>query len=334
MAKEFKRLVFHKGSCDKNIPGPKLDRDLLNFQNISNWPSSLMVSLKKYFDEIIYLISVPNRRDARPPAIEHGIRYEVVPHSDLISKWINECDVYFHRATPYIEPPTKPLSVYYSSGPNVKPEKYFNGWDVILTSMFSGRPPNSNLGGNLYSWVKGDNDSFWCPAKVEKDFDFVVVGGHRKRIDHVKKLAKNYPNIKIATVGWGRWVYDHWEPKLVLSSINNITEFGRGDHIYVRDILRRSKIGIAATQGINEAFPMQTQMEYSLTGLYTVYGDTILEDGYYVNDKTGEKLSNIDVLKNWEELGRGAREYAIKNFSSEVSARCLMEIISSARKKQ
>lgn len=322
----FDRLVFHKGSCNKKIPGPKLDINFKQFTNRSNWPSSLMYSLKNYFKEVVYLISVNDAKHARAPVYVDGVRYEVVCHSDIISKWINECDVYWHRATPYIKPPTKPLSIYYSSNSLVMPRTHTNKWDVILTSM-SPQQRGCRIKNNLYSWLKGGNPNFWRPDNSEKEFDFVVVGGHRKNIDHVKKLAIDNPNIKIATLGWnGKWTGSGWERVNVLN-LKNVTELGRViNHIGVRDVLRRSKLAIAATMGGKEGFPMQTQMEYSLTGLFFGYDDTMLEDGYYVNDYTGSKLS-ANLLDDWEISGQKAREYAVKHFSSDISADYLMKII-------
>jgi len=333
VAKEFKRLVFHKGSCGKKIPGPRLDRDFLNFQNISNWPSSLMVSLKKYFDEIIYLISVPNRRDARSSVIEHGVKYEVVYKEDLTSKWMHDCDVFFNRAVTLV-PPENPVSIYYSSSSVIVPEGSSN-WDAVLTTCRT----CTEINNNIYSWIKGENSDFWCPEHIEKEFDFVVVGRWHKDIKCVIELAKKYPQMKIASVGWGgkynieKRMFEM--PEKPAFNLPNITEFGRlSDHGKVRDVLNRSKIGIAVTARGAEGFPMQTQMEYSMTGLYFVYDRFMLQDGYYVNNTTGSIFYDSDkVLKNWEELGRGAREYAVRNFSSEVSASCFMKIISSVRKK-
>lgn len=336
MAKEFKRLVFHKGSCDKKIPGPKLDRDFLNFQNVSNWPSSLMVSLKEYFDEIIYLISVPNRRDARSPVIEHGIKYEVVYKEDLTSKWMHDCDVFFNRAATIV-PPENPVSIYYSASSDVVP-KGSSKWDAVLTTPVFPDRTCTKINNNIYSWIKGENSDFWRSEYIEKEFDFVVVGRRGKDIKCVIELAKKYPQMKIVSVGWGgKYNIEKRKfemPEKPVFNRPNITELGRLlDHGKVRDVLNRSKIGIAVA-AIWDGFPMQTQMEYSMTGLYFVYDRFMLQDGYYVNNTTASIFSDSGkVLKNWQELGRCAREYAIKNFSSEVSASCFMKIISSVRKK-
>ncbi len=169
--------------------------------------------------------------------------------------------------------------------------------------------------------------NFWCPDDSKKEFDFVVVGRRRKNIKHIKKLAIENPDIKIATVGWGgKWLNGKWE-KINFFKLKNIIEFGRlNDHKEVRDVLRRSKLAIAATMSGGEGFPMQTQMEYSLTGLFFGHDKNMLKDNYYVNDNTGTELS-IDLLDNWKILGKRAREYSINNFSSDISADCLMKII-------
>ena len=65
MEKKFKRLVFHKGRNSKKIPNKKIDYDFKSVSNLSHWPSALMFSLEKYFDEIVYLHSVPNVKDTR-----------------------------------------------------------------------------------------------------------------------------------------------------------------------------------------------------------------------------------------------------------------------------
>lgn len=324
------RLVFHKGSCNKKIPGPKLDIDFLNFENRSNWPSSLMYSLKKYFKEVVYLISVPDVKYARPPVYMDGVRYEVVAHSDLISKWINECDVYWHRATPHIKPPTKSLSIYYSSSSIIMPGRHANEWNVVLTSM-SPNQRGSRIKNNLYSWLKGDNPDFWCPDNSEKEFDFVVVGRRGKNIECVRELAKKHPQIRIAAVGWAGGYDSKREefkkPPKPVFNLPNVIEFGRlVGHDKVRDVLRRSKVAIAITAHGEEGFPMQTQMEYSLTGLFFGYDGTMLKDNYYVSSYTGSKLS-VNLLDNWEVLGQKARQYAVNHFSSDVSADCLMKII-------
>jgi len=336
VAKEFKRLVLHKGNCGKKIPGPRLDREFENFQNLSNWPSSLAHSLKRHFDEVIYVISVPNPENARSPIIEHGISYEVVSEKDLKDK-MNDCNVFFNRAAK-ITPPKKPIAIYYASNSTIQPKIRSSNWNAVLTTGGTcGKVSN-----NLYSWIKGDNPDFWMPDEDdtdEREFDFVVVGRRGKDIRCAIELAKKYPKMKIAAVGWSGG-YSMEEKKFVMPAkpifnLPNIIEFGRlSSHIGVRDMLRRSKVAIAVTAYGGEGFPMQTQMEYSRIGLHFVYDKSMLRDGHYVNSTTGSTFFVSDkVLENWKELGQGAREYAVRNFSSEVSASCLMKIISLARKK-
>lgn len=333
----MKRLIFHKGNCGKKIPGPRLDLEFYNFQNLSNWPSSLAHSLKRYFDEVIYVISVPDPKNTRSPVVEHGISYEVVSEKDLRNK-MNDCDVFFNRAAA-ITPPEKSIAIYYASSSAIRPKRPSNNWNAILTtgSLQNGRC--SKVSNNLYSWVKGDNSNFWMPEEelIEKEFDFVVVGRRGKDIRCVIELAKKYPKMKIAAVGWnGEYNIEKRTFDLPIKSVfnlPNVIELGRMlGHIKIRDVLRRSKIGITITAHGQEGFPMQTQMEYSMTGLHFVYDKSMLRDGYYVNGVTGSPVSKSDyVLENWRTLGQKSRECAIKSFSADVSADCLMKIIGELR---
>lgn len=330
----MKRLVLHKGNCGKKDPVPRLDIEFETFQNLSNWPSSLAYSLKRYFDEVIYVISVPDPKNARSPVVEHGISYEVVSKKDLKDK-MNDCDVFFNRAAA-VMPPEKPIAIYYASNSTVQPKIRSNNWNAVLTTGGT----RGKVNNNTYSWIKGDNSDFWMPVENdtgEREFDFVVVGRRGKDIRCVIELAKKYTKMKIASVGWSGG-YNTKERKFEMPpkpifNLPNITEFGRMlSHIGVRDVLRRSKVGIAITVFGQEGFPMQTQMEYSLTGLHFVYDSSMSQDGHYVNDITGSPVSKSDhVLENWRTLGQESREYAIKNFSADVSADCLMKIIGEAR---
>lgn len=330
--------MLHKGNCGKKIPGPKLDIEFYNFQNLSNWPSSLAYSLKRYFDEVMYVISVPDPKNARSAVIEHGISYEVVSEKDLKNR-MNDCDAFFNRAAT-VTPPEKPIAIYYASNNTIYPRIQSNNWNAVLTTGSLNSGVGSKVGSNLYSWVKGDNANFWMPAEDdigEREFDFVVVGRNAKDTRCVVVLSKKYPELKIASVGWGgkynmeKRQFDM--PVRPAFNLPNVTEFGRLlGHIKVRDVLRRSKIAIAVTAYGKEGFPMQTQMEYSLAGLHFLYDKSMLQDGRYVNSTTGSIISKSDyVLENWKVLGQEARRYAIKSFSSEVSADCLMKIIGEAR---
>lgn len=324
------RLVFHKGNCGKKIPGPRLDIEFYNFQNLSNWPSSLAYSLKRYFDEVIYVISVPDPKNARAAVIEHGISYEVVSKKDLNDR-MNDCDVFFNRAAA-VMPPKKPIAIYYASSADTRPKLRSSNWNAVLTT--GGKC--GKVSNDTYSWIKGDNPDFWMPDESntdKKEFDFVVVGRKAKDTRCVVTLSKKYPESKIASVGWGgkynmeKRQFDM--PVKPVFNLPNVTEFGSLiGHIKVRDVLRCSKIAIAVTSYGGEGFPMQTQMEYSLTGLHFIYDNSMLRDGHYVNNITGSALSNSDyVLENWRTLGQEAREYAANHFSSDISADCLMKII-------
>lgn len=313
-----KKLCFHKGRCDKIRPGPKLGAMFDSFSSQSDWCSGLMYSLKTKFDEIEFLVSVPKPEHSIPPRMIDGIKFEVVSFDEL-NKRKNECDVFFHRAFPKdLVPPEGPKSVYYSSDSAIYPKQYSDNWDVILTTTFDPTKINQKIGKNVYPWIKGENTNFWFPDDSKKTYDFVVVGRPRKEIQIVKDIANFFPESKIAAIGWEPFEFE---------KVKNIKEFGRLNHKKVREILRQSKMAIIVTIHGDEGFPMQTQMEFSIMGLYYLYDKTMKVDGYYTNNKTGARFSRNFPMEDWKVLGKISKEFAINHFSSDKSAECLINIL-------
>ena len=312
------KLIFHKGRCDKIRPAPKLGAMLKAFSLQSDWCSGLVRSLKSQFDEIEFLLSVPDPKHIIAPKMIDGIKFEVVS-SDELNKRKHECDVFFHRAIPKdLVPPKEPKTIYYSSDSGIYPKKHSDDWDAILTTTFDCNKMDQKIGKNLFPWIKGENTNFWFPDNSEKIYDFVVVGRPRKNDRIVRNIAKFFPETKIAVIGW--------DP-LGFKSIKNIKEFGRLNHEKVREVLRQSKMAIVVTMHGDEGFPMQTQMEFSIMGLYFLYDETMKVDGYYTNNTTGARFSRNFPIEDWELLGRLSKEFAVKHFSSDKSAECLMNII-------
>ena len=306
----YKRLIIHRG--DERKPGKiPFQRDM--FVNGSDWPSGLARSATRFFEEVLFVITVPSEEMVCEDIERDGVLMKIIGREDF-KKYANECDVFFKRANPEWTPPEKPLTMFYGASASYLPR---SKWDVVLTTDMA------RTKSGVTSWVKGGNHNFWSPADVEKVHDFVVVGRRQKNVALVRAIARTFPEKSILMIGWET-------PPL---SERNIRSVGRLGHRDIREMLRKSKWGIICTCS-GEGWPMSTQLEYSLCGVPYVYGNGFTTDGYYSNEKTSAKFDGDFDFSKWIEMSKSASEYAWQDMTCDVSAKSLVQIVEAALKKK
>lgn len=312
--KPYKRLIFHRG--DERKPGKIPIRQEM-FMDGSDWPSGLAKAAARFFEEVLYVITVPSEDMVREDIESDGVLMKVISRKDF-KKYDNECDVFLKRANPEWTPPDKPLTIFYSASASSLPGRK---WDVVLTS------DTARAKGGVTHWIKGGNHNFWGPADVEKSYDFVVVGRRQKNIALVRAIARAFPEKSILMIGWATPT----EPAFSPLNEKNIQSVGRLGHRDIREMLRKAKWGIICTCN-GEGWPMSTQLEYSLCGVPYIYGSGFATGGYYSNEKTSVRFGEDFDFSKWREMSRSASDYAHQHMTCDVSARSLVQIVGAALK--
>ena len=200
--------------------------------------------------------------------------------------------------------------VYYSCNSNNRYNKFCDISLVDTEERLKGK--------KSVVWFKGKDPKYWKPTGVEKEFDYLLIGGRADKNEFyfLKQLNQIKKKRRILWIGGMKH-----KSKIVTNHEIICTDFVGQDK--VREYIPKCKVGILFTELKVEGFP-QSFLEMTMCGVPVVYNKNGPVNQFYFHKGNSILCSKKDLIKSAETLLKNSnyelcREIAINNYSLQKS---------------